>query len=209
MGTIHYITLTASQREGVGYYVICNLILVLCCIGMWKIIEGAIHEYYKYIRSNNPIPTISSKKYVVSLDGKHLYDCAFEPHATLFSIRYSIQEKAIWTREEIEEREYFEDPSNRNESEQKRYEYEQQILRLLPSENFFFILANGQPVPRNKESQWKLQYTMNNFCKYCWSENCRCNTIQEGFIRLSTPNNIHNFGSTKFSEITPSFVKYV
>jgi hypothetical protein len=156
-----------------------------------------ILDYKNKNKSSNNDRVSSKKMYDVSLDGKYVYPDTFEPQKTLFSVRYSIQRQAIATRKEkdIKEREqwgnddrnancpgysdYYEDPSNRNEDEQERYEFEQNLLRLLPSENFVFILANGQPVPRNEESQWKLQYTM-----------------KEGFIRLSTPKNIHNFGNT-------------
>ena len=186
MGTI------MSHREVIVDFVIYDLIFLLCCVVV-TFLCFCCEEYFKRSISNNPIPTISSKKYAVVLDGKHVYDCAFEPQATLSSIRQFIQRKAIRTRKDFEVTNIFSNliDENRNgfrnkyEHILKTKEYaatilecEQNLLRLLPSE-IIFILANGQPVPRNKESQWKLQYTM-----------------KEGFIRLSTPNNIHNFGNT-------------
>ena len=188
MGTI------MSHREVIVDFVIYDLIFLLCCVVV-TFLCFCCEEYFKRSISNNPIPTISSKKYAVVLDGKHVYDCAFEPQATLSSIRQFIQRKAIWAREEIELRKY------------KTYRYsrldeecEPHLLCLLPSENFVFILANGQPVPRNKESQWKLQYTMNDYYYAKWTryEHIGRDNLQflEGLIRLSTPNNIHNFGNT-------------
>ena len=186
MGTI------MSHREVIVDFVIYDLIFLLCCVVV-TFLCFCCEEYFKRSISNNPIPTISSKKYAVVLDGKHVYDCAFEPQATLSSIRQFIQRKAIRTRKDFEVTNIFSNliDENRNgfrnkyEHILKTKEYaatilecEQNLLRLLPSE-IIFILANGQPVPRNKESQWKLQYTM-----------------KDGFIRLSTPNNIHNFGNT-------------
>jgi len=154
---------TMSNREVFevfGDTIIYDLTILLCCSVIIFVVfrcAGCCEAYFK-INSNNHIPgiSISSKKYAVSLDDKHVYDCAFEPQGTLSSIRQSIQRK---------------------EYAATILECEQNLLRLLPS--YVFILANGQPVPHNKESQWKLQHTM-----------------KEGFIRLSTPNNIHNFGNT-------------
>ena len=191
---------TMSNREVLevfGDTIIYDLTILLCCSVIIFVVfrcAGCCEAYFK-INSNNHIPgiSISSKKYAVSLDGKHVYDCAFEPQGTLSSIRQFIQRKAIRTRKDFEVTNIFSNliDENRNgfrnkyEHILKTKEYaatilecEQNLLRLLPSE-IIFILANGQPVPRNKESQWKLQYTM-----------------KEGFIRLSTPKNIHNFGNT-------------
>ena len=189
---------TMSNREvfeAFGDTIIYDLTILLCCSVIIFVVfrcAGCCEAYFK-INSNNHIPgiSISSKKYAVSLDDKHVYDCAFEPQATLSSIRQFIQRKAIWAREEIELRKY------------KTYRYsrldeecEPHLLCLLPSENFVFILANGQPVPRNKESQWKLQYTMNDHYYGKWSRYEHIEANIGGLIRLSTPNNIHNFENT-------------